>query len=84
LNHRLGIGPVTGAIFHADHRVWIGLNQPLNEIERKDKNDESIQSDTRRNVRLKLKFLKKDPNKFSKETVQMFFSDAKKSNYSIN
>lgn len=32
----------------------------------------------------KLKFLKKDPNKFSKETVQMFFSDAKKSNYSIN
>ena len=32
----------------------------------------------------KLKFLKKDPNKFSKETVQMFFSVAKKANYYIN
>ena len=31
----------------------------------------------------KLKFLEKDPNKFSKETVQMFFSDAKKAGYSI-
>jgi transaldolase len=32
----------------------------------------------------KLKFLEKDPVKFSKETVQMFFLDAKKANYSIN
>jgi transaldolase len=32
----------------------------------------------------KLKFLSKNPNKFSKETVQMFFSDAKKAGYTIN
>jgi len=32
----------------------------------------------------KIRFLQKDPVKFSRETVQMFFLDAKKSNYSIN